>query len=297
LSDALEGMAFVSLSLDAALNPLVLAVSHKDFERLYRRAGSKPTNNMLASPHNFVVLHIVETVIHRTVIPNQRWNYHYVQTLPDNELLLVGARSRYYRQDEYDLNAAVFASDGRLKREFLLGDGIGMVQTTARGDIWTGYFDEGVLGNNGWTQPVGEHGLIQWDSTGRQQYAYERGLRVITDCYALNVVSDDETWFYYYTHFPLVQLKNNREVDYWQSPVKWSHAFAVKWNYVLFCGSYENPYAAYLYQLDRNHVMKHIETFTFLEGEYGMVARGHRIVLRSGHQCYDVDLEDLIMNL
>ena len=52
------------------------------------------------------------------------------------------------------------ARAGELRRQFVLGDGIKHVQTTAAGDIWVGYFDEGVYGNYGWgndpdSEPIG----------------------------------------------------------------------------------------------------------------------------------------------
>ncbi|MEJ8303880.1 hypothetical protein [Saccharibacillus sacchari] len=144
-----------------------------------------------------------QSAIREILIEGESFHYHYVQPLGD-ELLVVGANSRYYDRDRYDLNAAVFDHAGRAQRRFLLGDGVQQVQTTAEGLIWTSFFDEGVFGNRGWVRPVGESGLIAWDRNGIRVFTNSEAN--IADCYALNAVSDEEVWFYYYTDFKLCRL-------------------------------------------------------------------------------------------
>ncbi|WP_440117757.1 hypothetical protein [Paenibacillus sp. QZ-Y1] len=80
--------------------------------------------------------------------------------------------------------------DGNTIREFLLGDGIQSVQVTKNGTIWTSYFDEGVFGNNGWSNPIGSQGLVAWDEHGNK--LYEDHAADIADCYALNVVNEEQ---------------------------------------------------------------------------------------------------------
>lgn len=144
-----------------------------------------------------------EADVQEILIEGETFHYSCVQPLGE-ELLLVGARSHYYGRDNYDLNAAVFSQEGRALRRFLLGDGIQDVQTTPGGLIWTSFFDEGVFGNYGWGRPVGESGLIAWDRNGIRVFTNSEA--DIADCYALNVVSDEEVWFYYYTDFKLCAL-------------------------------------------------------------------------------------------
>ena len=110
--------------------------------------------------------------------------------------MLVGARCTYYGNDQYDLNAKVCDRDGKL-----LGDGIQSVQVTENGTIWTSYFDEGIFGNYGWSDPIGSCGMLAWDEHGNK--LYENHAADIADCYALNVVNEDQVWFYYYTDFEL----------------------------------------------------------------------------------------------
>jgi len=144
-----------------------------------------------------------EARVREILIEGETFHYSYVQPLGE-ELLLVGARCYYYGRDNYDLNAAVFSHEGRPQRRFLLGDGIQDVQTTPGGLIWTSFFDEGVFGNYGWERPVGESGLIAWDRNGIRVFTNSEA--DIADCYALNVVSDEQVWVYYYADFKLCAL-------------------------------------------------------------------------------------------
>lgn len=85
--------------------------------------------------------------------------------------------------------AVAVASAARCDREFLLGDGISHVQSDANGNIWTGYFDEGVFGNYGWATPAGAAGLSCFTKSGEKIWGYEApaGFDQIDDCDALNV--------------------------------------------------------------------------------------------------------------
>jgi hypothetical protein len=68
-------------------------------------------------------------------------------------------------------------------------------------------FDEGVYGAG-----IGAAGLICFDSTGTPVFKYSDLAQTgkvpfIDDCYALNVISEDEVWLCYYADFPLVCLR------------------------------------------------------------------------------------------
>ena len=110
---------------------------------------------------------------------------------------------------------------------------------TKQGRIWTSYFDEGVFGNNGWRHPIGASGLIAWDSDGHQLY-YNQDAG-ITDCYALNVINEDEVWFYYYTDFKLVRLTHVRtqpRTTYIEPGISGSSGFCTDGEYFLFDSGY-----------------------------------------------------------
>jgi hypothetical protein len=183
LQPHLDGLELVSLGLgpDAALYVLAI-VPAGDYRE--QRAGASFAKITPDTPTTFIVLRCDADAVQRVEFPNQSWNFHQVQPLPDNELLLVCARSRYRGPDDYDLNGHVFNVAGSFLRSFLLGDGIQDVQTTSAGSIWTSYFDEGIFGNYGWDDPVGASGLICWDRAGTQRYAYTPvdNLDSIYDC-------------------------------------------------------------------------------------------------------------------
>ncbi|MBR2566560.1 MAG: hypothetical protein IKE29_18355 [Paenibacillus sp.] len=154
----------------------------------------------LNESYTYKVLIISDQQVKEVVIRRQHFHYHYVQPLQEH-LLLVGARCTYYREGQFDLNAKVCDMEGTTIREFLLGDGIQSVQVTERGTIWTSYFDEGIFGNYGWNEPIGANGLLAWDAYGH--VIYKNTVADIYDCYALNVVNEQEVWFYYYSDFRL----------------------------------------------------------------------------------------------
>lgn len=64
---------------------------------------------------------------------------------PDGRWII--SNSRCYVGEE---NARLLAPDGVLVRRLCLGDGIGHLQCDTDGDIWVGYYDEGIFGNYGW---------------------------------------------------------------------------------------------------------------------------------------------------
>jgi hypothetical protein len=184
------------------------------------------------------------------VIEGEPFNISHMQPLGD-ELLLVCSRCCYRGPDDIEKNGRVYSRDGRFRREILLGDGINSVQTTARGVIWTSYFDEGVMGNFGWADPVGASGLVAWDRAGRKLYEFEpaAGLEAICDCYALNVASENDVWLCYYTDFPLVRLRDYKVDRVWKMPLRGSGAFAVAGDHALFRGDYRNPDTYHLFAL------------------------------------------------
>jgi hypothetical protein len=160
-------------------------------------------------------------------LPNQRWNFHFVQPIDNDNILLACARSHYYENNKYDLNAKVFDQNGHLVREFLLGDGIQDLFVTEANNIWTSYFDEGIFGNYGWNDPIGSSGLICWDSNGNEIYKYSNdGDHSISDCYALNTISNEETWFYFDTDFEVARI-HNKQIDYYKPDVEDSDGFVV----------------------------------------------------------------------
>jgi len=71
-----------------------------------------------------------------------------VQPMPGGQFLVAGARCRW-RADGPDRNGVIYAADGQVVAERVLGDGIEHVLATSDGQVWIGYFDEGIYGNYG----------------------------------------------------------------------------------------------------------------------------------------------------
>lgn len=165
-----------------------------------------------------------------------------IDLLPDWEVLIVASRCQRFRDGSHELNAKVYDHAGNLRREFLLGDGIEHVQTNAGGDIWVGYFDEGVYGNFGWPVDgtVGAAGLSCFNSMGEHLWNFSppEGFDHISDCYALNV-SPENVWACYYTGFPLVRINASRQVRGWNNEyISGAQSVVVKGEQILLYGGY-----------------------------------------------------------
>ena len=122
---------------------------------------------------------------------------------------------------------------GQLQRTLDLGDASNHVQTTPNGKIWVGYFDEGVFGHS-----VGGAGLVCFDALGKpifkySEFAQRHELSFIDDCYAMNVVDDEEVWTSYYSEFPLVCIKNFQLEKVWKD-FSYMDAFALVSDTVVF---------------------------------------------------------------
>ena len=131
-----------------------------------------------------------------------------VDLFSDGTLLIV--QSRCLKDGTYiERNARRYNINGQLIEAFMLGDGINNVQIDETDTIWVSYFDEGVFGNFGWDQPMGSAGVVAYTMNGHRLWgASDYG---IIDCYALNVVSSKEVYFYYYDDFYIVQLNEMKE--------------------------------------------------------------------------------------
>jgi hypothetical protein len=240
-------------------------------------------------------------VVLNVAIEGERFNIHDVQPLP-NGLLLVCAHSYYRGWDDFDHNGRVYTQGGQFVREMLLGDGIESVQATSTGAIWTSYCDEGVFGNYGWKQPVGQSGLVAWNTAGEKLYEFRPGgtLGAICDCYALNVETENDVWLYYYTEFPLVHLRNRQIESSWEIPLAGSHAFAVSGEHVLFQGGYHDRDSFRVFRLgDRGKVTTLAEIELCDEDGEPLVAgftvgRADAIHFISGDLLYRVDVRTVV---
>lgn len=161
--------------------------------------------------------------------------------LPDGAVLVVGSRARH-TDDGGERNAIAYDPDGQVRASATLGDGIEHVFTTRGGDVWVGYFDEGVYGNFGWGEdaaPMGAAGLVRFgpDLQPAWHFPYDTAWDAISDCYALNV-TDDAVWSCYYTGFPVVRIQDG-QVSGWHNEIAGAHALVVAGQQVGLFGGYD----------------------------------------------------------
>jgi hypothetical protein len=279
---------------------LVLALKPLDYRSEQPGASfAKTTPN---TPQSYRVIAFQEDRLTLDInIAEERFNIHDIQPLPANEILLVCARSHYKSPNDFEKNGRIYSLNGEFNREILLGDGIQSVQATSSGIIWTSFFDEGIFGNFGWSDPVGASGLVAWNAEGKKIYDFQPvdDLDDICDCYALNVESDADVWLYYYTDFPLVHLRHQKIQSVWNMSIKGSSSFAISGHRVLFRGGYEDRDTYHLFALNRNGRVELLKQCQ-LADETGqkitaerVVGRGSSFYVLSNASVYRVDVSSV----
>lgn len=170
--------------------------------------------------------------------------YATAQPLPSDEFVIVNARAQW-RPNGPELNAVVVNSDGERLRAGCLGDGINHVRTSASGQIWVGYSDEGVYGNLGWGErdtaaPMGQAGIVRYlpDFTAQWEFP-EGGAPVIDDCYALTLLGET-AWAYYYSDFPIVHIAGEA-VQTWPTQIRGAKTIVANGSAVALVGGYKDP--------------------------------------------------------
>ncbi|MCX7748205.1 MAG: hypothetical protein N2645_15165 [Clostridia bacterium] len=298
LQEYIEGYQIISISIGADNGYYVLAVNN-----VPKRIDGMFQQTQTSTQHDYKVITVQYDNVYTVNIDNQEWNYHFVQPIGDSNILLVCARSRYYGHNKYDLNGKIFDLNGNLIKEFLLGDGIQDVKVSSGGIIWTSYFDEGVFGNYGWDNPIGSCGLRAWNQNGETVYIYNNdGNNFICDCYALNIVSDNEVWFYYYTDFLLGKIKDGK-VDYFDPKLSGADGFLTYDRYVLFRGGYSNRDEYHLFEFIKTDTLQEKKIITFtnenneeIQGD-SFDCRGSKLLLRSDTKLYDVDIMNIVYDI
>ena len=222
--------------------------------------------------------------------------------LPNNEVLVVATRCQRFLDGTHELNAKVYDSSGALKRQFLLGDGISHVQADVHGNIWVGYFDEGVYGNFGWQEggTFGAAGLSCFTGSGQKLWDFQppEGFDYISDCYALNV-SRSGVWAYYYTGFPFARIDSNWQVRCWTTESAGGRAFAVGDQKILLYGGYadERTTCKLFTIADKStELVAHVSLVLPIELELSksvIFGRGTELHIFSGDDWYQFSIESL----
>jgi hypothetical protein len=176
-----------------------------------------------------------------------------VQPLPGGEFLVAGARCAW-RAEGPEENALVVSPDGAVRRTGTLGDGIEHLLADAAGEVWAGYFDEGIFGNLGWggpgPEPLGSSGIVRWSARFEKLWEYTAVDDYWpADCYALNV-DDRRAWACPYTDFPVVRIDGDDVSVRPTTGVAGPRGIVVAGDDVAVVGGYGDPGALRLGSLD-----------------------------------------------
>jgi len=205
------------------------------------------------------------------------------QPMPGGGFLIAGARCRW-RPDGPDRNAIVYDAAGQVVSDHVLGDGVSHVQTTSTGQVWAGYFDEGVYGNYGWGRPdsavpVGAPGIVQFSPGLEPAWQYPGGppgeLRnPVSECCALNV-TDACVWAFCDAGSPVICIRDG-VVTSWQNDLASASALAADRPCVgLFAGYGRDSGRFTLARLGEDRI--------HLEAEYRIVLPDGRPLLPDTH--------------
>lgn len=160
--------------------------------------------------------------------------YPRLQPLPDGHILIADSRWR----SGSPANAWVYSGDGTLLTAGGLGDAIEHLLVDANGEVWVGYFDEGVFGG----YKHSDHGLARFttDLQATWTYPFDAEFGDISDCYVLNV-DGEVAWAYYYTNFPIVRIEQD-VIGGWATNVAGAKGLLVRDTTVALVGTYDNPH-------------------------------------------------------
>ena len=277
----------IAVSAGPSADLVILSLEQEPDYRMRHPSGVTAAKKWVSRPNQFRIHHQTDWGFDTIDLPETYENYYYAQPIGTDRWLLV--RGRAY--GEADKNAHIYSSTGQLIRSFHAGDGIEDVQTTEDGQVWVSYFDEGVFGDS----ELGSSGVVQLNELGESLFQYNgliKDVLPIDDCYAMNVASRHEVWLYYYSHFPLVRLRDCKLDRQWHDiPVAGAHAFAAMDNRALFAGGYEKKGRLFLVTLDSMNV-EEVEP----QGDNGEAIRFTSAIGR-GPRLYLIDERDDIFML
>jgi hypothetical protein len=253
LTSELDGYAD-PVVFGVALDGSIYAIARKCVESLVDEYGlGVLPKSQLTTPVEHIVVCWRAGKVESVVVASESLVGSYAQPHPEG-VLLVGSRCHWKPQGP-ETNAVVIDRQGRIVRRMTLGDGIEDVRVSPDGTIWVSYFDEGVFGNYGWSDPgptcIGAPGLVAFTPTGEIKRRYqpvEAGTDDICDAYAVNVTGNDDVWVYFYVDFPIVNLRQGA-YRVWDPAVAGARALAIKGERVLLLGDYREPDLAYIVEL------------------------------------------------
>ncbi|MEV6400801.1 hypothetical protein AB0M39_39515 [Streptomyces sp. NPDC051907] len=179
-------------------------------------------------PYDAVVVTVDDGRAYETELSAVTSRHPLLDVLPDGGFVVADARRGVGD------HVQVFDALGRASWTFAVGDGIEHLLADESGDLWVGYFDEGVVGDE-----LSRPGVRRWSAAGGPLWAYDGvpGAGRMVDCYALNV-DRRAVWAYPHTDFPLLEIRDGRPVTARTTPVRGARGIAVHGGRVAFLGGY-----------------------------------------------------------
>lgn len=292
-ADILLGWHKISVSAGPSGDLVVLSLKQ---EPEYRSRDGLTSKSFVKKPNNFRVHHLTEWSQSQVDLQETLQNLHHVQPLPQGQWLAVRARSG----GNADGNGHIYSASGELIKTLPLGDGVADIQATSQGEIWVGYFDEGIFGSS----TFGSAGLACFDQQGALVFDFNSTTVLtgdgIADCYAFSAVNSDEVWLCPYTDFPIIKIKDKQVSRTWDNnPVRGSDAFAVWKDRVLFCGGYSEKDKLFIVSLYRvkNDELHKEECHAVDESDnkinfVGAFGRGSRLYLETDESIHSIELRE-----
>jgi hypothetical protein len=272
--------------------------------RVQNASGATFPTTRLEHPYKATIVHLAHNgELSNLIDLSEVFVAHpYVQPLPGDRYLVVGSRTYRFKDGSHERNGYVYGRDGRIERDFLMGDGIADVQCDATGSAWTSYFDEGIFGNFGWREPVGASGLLRFDAQGQIAWQFQApaGFDSMADCYALNVVSHAEAYVYYYSDFAVMRISGDKPTEAWRTPIRGSGAIASFANHVALLGSYEDRDGLFVGHLESGgltNITRHRYVFEGEDSPLGigrLQGRGPRLTKMIGTRWFRCDIRELL---
>jgi hypothetical protein len=230
-----------------------------------------------------------------------------VQPMPGDRFLVAGIRCRWH-PDGPEPNAAVYDASGQAVSAHVLGDGIGELLADSSGQVWVGYFDEGIYGNYGWghadtEQPVGMYGLVRFSPALEPSWHLPRYTEIgpwdpISDCPTLNV-DDTSVWASYDSDYPIVRIRDDN-VSGWHNDIKGPAALAAAGSRVaLFGGGRANHDRLAVTDLGADRAELAGEYRLVLPGgepipqETDIIGRGSRLHFLADDRWYQLGMDDI----
>ncbi len=239
----------IATSVDANGNAVFLTANRDD----QAKASAKETQTIGIFPKSRAPSDVAFSLVvqssagaETTILPAMNMTLPYVDVFSDGACVLVGARSSWRSKDDFDLNGALIERGAKTAKRVCFGDGIEGIGIDGTDRIWISYFDEGVFGNFGWSNPgptgLGAGGLNCFDRTGNLLWQHNREATTehIDDCYAMNV-SPLGVWFYFYTDFKVARVTEDFSIEYYDTPISGSHSFVTDGHRFVFSSQYFEP--------------------------------------------------------